>query len=377
MNSLRTSTIEGTVVNCPRCLTPNDKKRTLAEALVKLPSGGKRSVIVARCVACDMQILLTMTIQAMASDVYYLNNEQSEERSELPELSDSVSTIAAAFEQYQEGLAHYQSEEYTSAYSCLSAAYEWAARQELDRDGRLFVGALANNIGQALGKLHYHEKALEYFHSGLEICDRSDAENYGIILNNIGAAYLHLGRLDLAEQYHGDAYRLHAENQHDSPSFVGQSLINLVFTYEAQAASYADQSDLNMAVAYARKAVELSFKSEDDQQVRIANAMLATLSSQKGSEAFAAGRLEESVSSYDEAAHLHSKVGAALLEIDDYDGLARAQRELGRVDDYVETLRLIEELKDRARYSSGTSLSVHQIPPNDREPDDGERSSGQ
>lgn len=347
--------MDGTVVTCPQCLTLNDKKHAIANTFAKLPPGpGNKPVLLGRCTACDMQLLIHIRTEAKAADIYYLNGEDYINRPALPEASEPINTFEASLERYQKGISNYEKGEYEAAYASLIPAYRWAVKQNFDMHGRLFVSVLANTIGESLRKLRYPEEALAFINSALEFCDPSDYENYGTILNNIGGAYLHLGNLDLAETYHREAFELHRGKSRNTV-LIGRSRSNLCFVYRAQAASHASKDDLDSATTYARRSFELEEQLVDAEEAKISIILLGNLLMKTANKNAIIGQLAASIDAYREAAALHVRAGLRRLALDDYSAIAKMQRELGLVDDAVETLDLIEELADEIEQDSNIS----------------------
>ena len=347
--------MDGTVVTCPQCLTQNDKKFAIADMFAKVPRGrGIRSALLGHCTTCGMQLVIRISVEAKAPDIYYLNGEDYVDRPALPEISESINTLEASLENYQKGLSSYEKGEYAEAYVSLMSAYTWAVRQTFDKRGRLFVSALANLIGESLEKLRHPEEALPFVNRALEFCDPLDYENYGTILNNIGGVYLHLGKLDLAEKYHREAYELHNGRSRNT-RLTGLSRFNLSFVYRALAAWHASKDDLGSATSYARSSLELDEQSDDPEKARISIALLSNLLILQANQDATTGQLAASIYLYREAAALHVRAGLKDLALDDYSALVRIQRELGLIDDAVETLGLIEELSDQIEQNSNIS----------------------
>src|SRR5690606_6617681 len=67
--------------------------------------------------------------------------------------------------------------------------------------------------GNCLYQLRDKDQAVTFFEKALEYADTSDTGRYSDVLNNLGAMYLSIGRIDSGLFYLGEAKRLDSLNQ--------------------------------------------------------------------------------------------------------------------------------------------------------------------
>jgi tetratricopeptide (TPR) repeat protein len=352
--------VDGTVMTCPACLTPNDKRFTIANTVTKHPGQGSRIALIARCAECGQIFHTRFHIEAQAIDVYYLQGEDVEGRQPLADADSSATTFELAIARYEEGMSLLGKGDFLAAYTRFSAAYAWLRNNDLGEQGRRFLAALLNNMGHALDKLRYPGNALKFHRLALDACDPDDYDNYGMILNNIGAAFLHLGELSQAQEFHQKAYELHAEHSQDR-DLVRGSRSNLAFVHRSRAAYFANLPDLISAIGHARRAVDLDMQQDKEGDPPISQLLLGNLLASFASSALSAGDLRESRDAYAEAAQLHLHAGALRLALDEYQALSKTQRSLDQVDDAIESLRIADELEDRVRELAAPSVSLARV----------------
>lgn len=296
---------------------------------------------------CEIGIYLQVQIEADAADVYFLGGGGLADPVELPELDDiQVATLDSCLETYSRAVSQYEQGEYLAAYATFISICNWAAGRAPEGELRKLLSAAANNAGHSAEKVGHSELALRCFMNALEASDPEDYDDHGKILGNIGGAYLHLGEFELAERFHSEAYLIHASNSSDT-SLVSASHSNLSFVFRAQAARYATNGEVTTAIVKARRAVALEEEySAEGGGLNLSLTILANLLARKSHELHEAGSLSASEKVYSEAVHLYLRANAGQLALDGYTSLALMRRKLGLIEDAIEALRIVEELKE-------------------------------
>jgi tetratricopeptide (TPR) repeat protein len=328
-------------------LTESDKSATIAQARMQQTLGtAKKVCIVVRCVGCEFEIPLILSdkraVGVLKLDPYNDVKPAAVEIDRIPAVPVALNDDDA-YDRYSKGLAAFQQEDYERAYAFWRAAYGWYAGRP---EGTLPAPALLSNMGMALSRLNAPERALECFHAVLRTMDpAADRGMYATVLNNIGAAYLHLGRMDQAEEYHRRAYECHLEHGSSDPALVARDRHNLAFTYAKLVTREVSSGDLEAAVRHARQAVGLFHADELRTEARAYCLMLGNVERRQGDAAAKANRTSEAIAHYREAMTIHEQAGAAseVLALD-YSRLAQVQRSVGLLNEALLTLQRLDEL---------------------------------
>jgi tetratricopeptide (TPR) repeat protein len=169
--------------------------------------------------------------------------------------------------------------------------------------------------------------------------------------------------MDEAEEYHRRAYEAHLANPSD-PTLLERERHNLAFTYIEMARRLAHTGAIDDAIRRARQATALSEKTAAGEDRVVHFALLGNLLRRKGEDAARTGQWQDAINLYREAIAVHES--AALdspLLTDDYERLARIQRESGDLDGSLATLNHADALRDDLRMRPPQSLMMQRPQP--------------
>jgi len=347
LDNSRTIPVKGALLTCPRCFAENDKSTSIERMRSEMKSGRRdqQGTLVARCIACDVEILVVCHGDGRTDVVdispYEDVQEEAISPNEIP-AAPSPKTDDQATSSYEEGLKHFRDGHYQEAYAYWRAAYDWFC---IRPDSSGMASGLLSNVGMALSRLQNPCEALCYFERALSGMDQDESpEAYATVLNNIGGAYLHLGRMDQAEEYHRRAYELHVSKGSEE-GLLARERHNLAFTYAKMAWRRLRSKELDKAIESVRHAAALYDEPALVAQGRLYFLMLGNLLRRKGDQIRAQLNFEGALGYYQEAFHYHERAEAdELLVLQDSNRLSEVNRELGRIDQALETMEKSDEL---------------------------------
>lgn len=349
MDDSRTVPVQGALLTCPRCFAESDKTQSIEHMRSQMNSGrpDKRSALVARCIGCDLPILVVShadgRVEALDSDPYDDATEDGVSSNQIA-AAPGAKTDDAATSRYEEGQKLFENGNYRDAFAYWRAAHDWLSMRP---DSTEIVSALLSNMGMALSRLHSPEDALSCFQGALSAMDENDSPPaYATVLNNIGGAYLHLGRMDEAEEYHRRAYELHVSKGSDK-GLVARERHNLAFVYATIASRRFRVKELDTAIESVRRATDLYDGPDLAEQGSLYFLMLGNLLRRKGDEAKAQLDFDGALVHYEEALQYHETAKAhEQLRLQCADRLSGVNRELGRIDQALDTMQKSDELRE-------------------------------
>jgi tetratricopeptide (TPR) repeat protein len=148
----------------------------------------------------------------------------------------------------------FKSGDFEKAYRAWGEAALWYRQ---DASQQRTAHAFFSNAGMSLVRLNLNARAISCFQSALAgIREEDDPEGYATILNNIGAAFLHIGHWDEAERYHRDAYEVHLCHGAQG-ELLDRERMNLAYTYARRARISYKSADVDLSESYARNAAAL------------------------------------------------------------------------------------------------------------------------
>lgn len=329
------------LVTCPRCLSENDKTSLVTQTLARTATERQKKVmVIAQCGGCALEVPLMLVddgqVEVVDVDPYRDVEEVDLDLSDLPPVPAVVSAEQAE-RTTQEGNDAFTREDYPQAYSSWRAAREWHASRP---EARRTAAALLSNMGMALNRMHAPSAAISCFEEALRDMNPSEnPDHYATVLNNIGAAYLHLGRMKRAVEFHRRAYEVHLQYPSDT-TLLARERSNLAFTHAKDASRRMEAKDIDAAIDAARRAVALYEGSASGLESRTYQALLGSLLKKKADSSSLRKQWSEAIGLYSEAAVVHERGGvAAELLLADYDAMARAQQEAGLLEQSLTTMQ--------------------------------------
>ncbi|MBC8264102.1 MAG: tetratricopeptide repeat protein [Anaerolineales bacterium] len=361
MDDFRTISVRGSFLTCPRCFAENDKTSSIEQMRSQMRSGrpDERAALVARCIGCDLEILVVAygdgRVEAVDISPYDDVQEEAISPDEIP-AAPGPKTNEEAISRYEEGLKQFGEGNYQEAYTYWRAAHDWFS---IRPDSLGMASGLLSNMGMALSRLHNPTEALTCFERALSGMDQDESpEGYAIVLNNIGGAYLHLGRMVEAEEYHRRAYELHVSKGSEE-GLVARERHNLAFAYGKIASQCLRAEELDKAIESVRQAAALYDEPALVKHGSLYFLMLGNLLRRKGDQVRAQLDLEAALGLYQEALHYHETAKAhELLALQDSDRLSEVNRELGRIDQALETMQKSDELLETLSKRPPMSLTM-------------------
>lgn len=198
----------------------------------------------------------------------------------------------------------YNSMDVPKAFEYLKQAYALAQNTDID--------VLMAKVDFAYGNCHLYladyRNALFYYQQALKRYDKLDKqENVLRCLNNIGAVYSYLGRLDLAEQYFLDALRLSEKNNYHSSSGL---------LYNSLAYIFEQKKNYSESIRYSKMALRLANQRKD-------TALRAIVLENLGSTYLTINKVELAKECLNEALVLHQQTHNLMHICTTYDYLSR------------------------------------------------------
>lgn len=364
MDNPKTMPVREDHLACQHCFADNDKTHLIEKMRAQLENDAK-SVLMARCIACKMEFMILIDAKGQCELVDINPYEELEQKKlnldKIPNLPIAKND-AEALSMFQEGIKHFENQNYPSAYASWRAAQEWFLKQPQSKAESC---ALLSNIGIALDRMGDTKEAISCYESALLMMNQNEKpDEYATVLNNLGAAYLHLGRMSDAEKYHKQAYELHVQHGKDEALLLRER-DNLAFTYAKIGSQYFRLDDLENSVRATRSAAALFDVGQSAAtQGALHYLRLGNLLLRKGEQLIQRLDFSAALGCFEEALLSHEIAKAPeLVILRDANCLSEVYRKLGDIDKALDAMQKVEELRETLKKMQTPSLTVFKKTP--------------
>ena len=338
------------IFTCENCYTKNDKSMSVIQMITRLKKNNdKEGVLMGVCIGCEEQLLILVDSNYNAELIsldedasqYQLLDDQDEKLIEF----DSSKTETEAENNIDIGQKAFMEENYEKAYNYWKKACNWY-EQHLPQSE--LVTILLNNLGMARSRLKQPQKALEYFLKVLPLVDKKNTAIFATVLNNIGAAYLHLGDFDNAEEYHYRAFEEHLKNTTDE-QLLQREKNNIIFVYIKRIHQFIVEEKYFDAIVYEDKCIDIYKKINEEAPSNFHTLRKGNHFYNLGDQEFQKGNLEIARDYLLKALEFHKMAKAHnMIKIYDLNTLSDIYRQMG---EYKENLSVMKEIDTLAKQS--------------------------
>jgi tetratricopeptide (TPR) repeat protein len=311
----------------------------------------EKGALVANCIGCKAQMLITLTSDGSAEYVPINDDEESDKNDVQEQVeSDAVNDAAneeEAFAQYERGSKCFEDKAFIDAFAYWRSAYKWFSMNSTDL---LLIAGMLNNMGMVKSRLGTPTEALCCYEQALELLSGEEEHKDGVyatVLNNIGGAYLHIGDLVKAEEFHRRAYELHLNNPSD-PNLTKRERENLVFVYKKISALNFKNADYRNAINHEKLCVEIYERAGDIDNLKFHYLRIGNLFRRLGRSEKLSTNFELVLKTYQEALNYHQKADAnPLICLEDLKLISEIYRNLGRIEGSIAAMQKIEVISSK------------------------------